>query len=121
MRPSRAPRVWSKPLSAQAHAPNRPSGADKKQVQNEGEGRPSLFGSRSDRAIIAADRHFCPLRRLPKVAENGEWSVNRRERQRRVSSGNAGADASARIGQRSCPIAAAIEDPSRNENGGIRR
>ena len=28
------------PLSAQAHAPNRPSGADKKEVQNEGESRP---------------------------------------------------------------------------------
>src|SRR5205807_102868 len=44
-------RGFDEPLSAQAHAPNRPSGADKKEVQNEGSGRQSLTGSRSDRAI----------------------------------------------------------------------
>src|SRR5213078_343311 len=59
-------RGLDEPLSAQAHAPNRPSGADKKEVQNEGESRPGLFGLRSDRAIIAADRHFYPRRRVPR-------------------------------------------------------
>src|SRR5436853_1018481 len=66
---------FAEPLSAQAHAPNRPSGADKKKVQDEGSGRPGLIGPPSDRAIIAADRHFCPRHRVPKVAEIGKWNV----------------------------------------------
>src|SRR4051812_13412163 len=77
-------RGFAEPLSAQAHAPNRPSGAAKKEVQNEDSGRPGPIGPRSDRAIIAADRHLYPRRRVPKVAENGKWSVNRGERQRGV-------------------------------------
>lgn len=55
----------SGPLSAQAHAPDRPSGADKKEVQNEGESRPGRFGPRSDRAELAANRHLYPLHAFP--------------------------------------------------------
>src|SRR5258707_11290392 len=76
MRPSRAPGVLMKPLSAQAHAPNRPSGADKQEVQNKGESRLSR-SSRSDRAVIAANRHVCPSRCLPKVTRNGKPDVTR--------------------------------------------
>src|SRR4029079_9468893 len=51
----------SNPLSAQAQAPSRPSGADKQQepAENEGSIRPSLNGSRSGRADEAARQH-CP-------------------------------------------------------------
>src|SRR6185295_18733415 len=56
---------FEKPLSAQAHAPNRPSGADKQEVQNKGESRPGR-SPRSDRAVIAADRHLRPLVGIPR-------------------------------------------------------
>src|SRR5690349_21821285 len=55
----------SGPLSAQAHAPDRPSGADKKEVQNECESRPGRFGRRGDRAELAANRHLYPLHAFP--------------------------------------------------------
>ena len=47
------------PLSAQAQAPSRPSGADKQQepAENEGSSRPGLTGPRSDRADVVARRH----------------------------------------------------------------
>src|SRR5439155_16749846 len=51
----------SNPLSAQAQAPSRPSGADKQQepAENQGSIRPGLKGPRSDRANQMARRH-CP-------------------------------------------------------------
>src|SRR6476620_10390921 len=49
------------PLSAQAQAPSRPSGADKQQepAENQGSIRPGLNGPRSERANHMARRH-CP-------------------------------------------------------------
>ena len=59
MRPHGRSGVFN-PLSAQAHAPDRPSGADKKEVQNKGESRLGR-SPRSDRADIAANRHSATL------------------------------------------------------------
>ena len=64
-------RGLANPLSAQAHAPSRPSGADKQEVENKGESRPGLIGPRSDRADIAANRHVCP--RLAPSQGRAEW------------------------------------------------
>src|ERR1051325_8896739 len=69
----------SGPLSAQAHAPDRPSGADKKEIQNEGESRPGHFGPRSDRAEIAANRHTCPLHASGRVVPNGKRGITAEE------------------------------------------
>jgi hypothetical protein len=57
---------FQEPLSAQAHAPEPALRADKKEVQNEGSGRPGLIGPRSDRAIIAADATFLPSSSVPR-------------------------------------------------------
>ena len=91
----------SGPLSAQAHAPDRPSGADKKEVQNEGESRPGRFGPRSDRAVIAANRHSLPSSYPSKVAPNGKRRVTRERLEREPSSGQLSRYARREMGQES--------------------
>ena len=65
---SGVPGDLANPLSAQAQAPSRPSGADKQQepAENEGSIRPGLNGPRSDRANETARQH-CPKSSLSAV------------------------------------------------------
>src|SRR5258708_37023617 len=85
-----------KPLSAQAHAPSRPSGADKKEIENiENKGcRRTSRGSRTDRADIAANRHVHPLHRRHRVMQNSKWNVDPARRDGVRSNGNQGGGAS---------------------------
>src|SRR6266404_5493126 len=61
------------PLSAQARAPDRPSGADKEKeaAENEGDIGPARCGRPSDRAMMAARRHVVNPRWNPRAADNG--------------------------------------------------
>src|ERR1043165_4791972 len=93
-RAGRSVPVVRKPLSAQAHAPSRPSGADKKEIENKGCGRQSLR-SRPDRADIAANRHVHPLHRQHRVMQNSKRNVDPARRDGLRSNGNQGGGARA--------------------------
>jgi hypothetical protein len=64
---------YRRPLSAQARAPGRPSGADKQKEPTENQGgiRPGLNGPRNDRAMNAARRHAQILVAGIQGGENG--------------------------------------------------
>src|SRR5438270_8635042 len=86
IRPASGARVrFAEPLSAQAHAPSRPSGADKKEIENKGHRRQS-WRSRPDRADIAANRHVHPLHRRHRVTQNCKRTVAPRRLDGRVLS-----------------------------------
>src|SRR4030081_2513300 len=84
--------LFGKPLSAQAHAPSRPSEADKKEIENKGCRRQSLR-SRPERADIAANRHVHPLHRRHRVMQNGKRNVDPARRDGVRSNGNQGGGA----------------------------